>query len=844
MNTLRDPALHAYAYYLARAAGDSVQDKAVRRETFLAELNRSLVALGGQALASLPSPERSDRHTRLELYRSGHLPRPDGGAWLFAYQMHDTYLLRLTVYRAGAYPVEDLAALKRDLGWEADGHLAGYLGTSRYYCALAGPAAAQAAATALLGEGRLWPEQTPYGPLYGRSLPAGPFALFYPHTEAEDAANDFFDRIAPELEWYAHKIAGQAREYEHGQRPVLSALEDELRAGGRAARQLYARLLAGDETAGVRLTAQLDHLEALHLDYTTRLEETITIRHGLRLNEGNFRDVLAREGFELDDDGLLQARRLASLGRLGRQLSSDLGFYHPLARQTTELLARLRAGQARLGLPSVSAEAEGIDKPGMEQRCGQRARGLNPHLVIQHPSIPLSEREKDLLRILFAPYTHLALDAEFRAGFGGARAFLALPSRPDGPDAYTVVKLGDAEAILEEANRYDSFVADKLPPITARIQGRPAVLGPQAALRYTFIGGEAGHGRNCSLHEFALTHSAREVADLLEKKLLAIFGPLWWLQRNDYHFLLWEEYDRLLPLHTVLDPTSDDVASSRSLNGESPVEGTFQMGETLRLENFIITEVDSRGWLTLAGHDPAGGPGWRIRLNLPTDELAHYTPQQRLDSTLGTVVEHRRWGLAEGARGAFPNFEPAGEGFEVEGRELPNPLPLLDDLLCQRIFSFRSVIHGDLNLENVLIGPGGLLWLIDFAWVRKGHTLLDFCWLETQFVAHVIAPRFHRAKQGPAAFLPVLDWLENYDLRQTPVLDHEVQTEAATLMAGVRRFGRQCMRDVTNRDEYRLPLLLTYLAALRHGNRLDKMSIAPLPKQLALTAAAVLASYT
>ena len=51
------------------------------------------------------------------------------------------------------------------------------------------------------------------------------------------------------------------------------------------------------------------------------------------------------------------------------------------------------------------------------------------------------------------------------------------------------------------------------------------------------------------------------------------------------------------------------------------------------------------------------------------------------------------------------------------------------------VMSPRSIIHGDLNLENVLIGPGGMVWLIDFATTREGHPLMDFAHLEAEIIA-------------------------------------------------------------------------------------------------------------
>ncbi len=58
----------------------------------------------------------------------------------------------------------------------------------------------------------------------------------------------------------------------------------------------------------------------------------------------------------------------------------------------------------------------------------------------------------------------------------------------------------------------------------------------------------------------------------------------------------------------------------------------------------------------------------------------------------------------------------------------------------------QSIIHGDLNLENILLGPGDFLWLIDFAQTREGPPLFDFAHLEADLIAHVFAPRIDRVE--------------------------------------------------------------------------------------------------
>jgi len=50
-------------------------------------------------------------------------------------------------------------------------------------------------------------------------------------------------------------------------------------------------------------------------------------------------------------------------------------------------------------------------------------------------------------------------------------------------------------------------------------------------------------------------------------------------------------------------------------------------------------------------------------------------------------------------------------------------------------------IHGDLNLENILVTRAGdklLGWFIDFARARMGHSVFDFVKLETEIKTHLL----------------------------------------------------------------------------------------------------------
>jgi hypothetical protein len=140
-------------------------------------------------------------------------------------------------------------------------------------------------------------------------------------------------------------------------------------------------------------------------------------------------------------------------------------------------------------------------------------------------------------------------------------------------------------------------------------------------------------------------------------------------------------------------------------------------------------------------------------------------------------------------------------GLELFG--LPDPLELLPEMLEKTVQGSRSIIHGDLNLENIMVGPGGMLWLIDFAQTREGHTLFDFAHLGAEVIAHVIAPQVPDPRQ-------YLDLLQGQEIPKLNPLN--------TLLAELEQISSRCLFNPSYRDEYRLALAISCLGALKYTN--------------------------
>ncbi len=419
--------------------------------------------------------------------------------------------------------------------------------------------------------------------------------------------------------------------------------------------------------------------------------------------------------------------------------------------------------------------------------------------------IELHPAENNLLQALFRDYSRVMVEREFRSGYSGARTLLILPIRNDGrADAYTIAKMGTSNAIVQEYQNFERYVKHTLPPITARIQEAPvksqeprvesqgsrlkaqgstlkaqgSILNTQhsalAVLRYTFVG-EAGK------MPMSLGEALREPGNVaLLRKLFDTFGPNWWFQRRPYSFRLGQEYDRVLPAHLIVAPAAPNDSPAHIIDGQLTAGASapaIAIGTCVLLRNFGQVELGaSDNRYALIGAASAGQAPLRVRcanwVNTRQAPEAACTQRGLLARVIGTRESLLRDAVA---------------GLSLFG--LPNPLPSLPRLLNEQVSGSQSTIHGDLNLENALVGPGGFIWLIDFATTRDGHTLFDFAHLHTEIIAHIIAPHS-----------PI-----------HPNLEHPLLSEMNAL-------AQRCWFNPTQAREYDLARFVSCLGALKHRN--------------------------
>lgn len=172
-----------------------------------------------------------------------------------------------------------------------------------------------------------------------------------------------------------------------------------------------------------------------------------------------------------------------------------------------------------------------------------------------------------------------------------------------------------------------------------------------------------------------------------------------------------------------------------------------------------------------------------------------------------------------------------------------------------------SHIHGDLNLENILITRSGdklLGWIIDFAKSRKGHAPFDFVKVETELKTQIIAPYLENligllhlvGLNLNQAVKICLDWFTEFEKTGTYRFDLEIDKQTIAPAVYREHIEKICkvfdliveIRRLASRykfgTEYNWGLLFYSLTVLKFKN-LDETPSSPLPKTLAYLSGSV-----
>jgi class 3 adenylate cyclase len=152
-------------------------------------------------------------------------------------------------------------------------------------------------------------------------------------------------------------------------------------------------------------------------------------------------------------------------------------------------------------------------------------------------------------------------------------------------------------------------------------------------------------------------------------------------------------------------------------------------------------------------------------------------------------------------------------------------------------------IHGDFNLENILVDPDARdVRLIDFALARRDHVLHDLLRLETEIVTKLLPEQLSDADLSSTVVCALYRHLHmlmavDADATAAQALPAAL-AQPLMLLKALRALARDYLFRRGDWSEYYQGLTLYLLGALKFKN-LDRVPSAPLPKQVAFWAAAM-----
>ena len=407
-----------------------------------------------------------------------------------------------------------------------------------------------------------------------------------------------------------------------------------------------------------------------------------------------------------------------------------------------------------------------------------------------------------------------------QGGYSEAKLLVVTPIHADNrEDASVVVKIDHVDLILDEAQRYETHVKSKLPPLTARIEERPTTpeASNYAGIKYTLITDYNSNPQD--LRAILNDWNPEELGEWLKDELFPAFGRTWWQQNSPYRFQVWREYDWLLPPVLTLNLTQSQKVTPQTHILKVPIKRAklpyIEYGDIVSLENFTVQKViPEKKRIQLAiGHGTDSARAYQIEVNgVDFDEQAYYRGEV-IDRVVGTVWKTRQESLMHTIKGLEPDFPIDGTVIQGDGvyyEKLPNPLTTYEEVLDYHVNGAVSTIHGDLHLGNIMIGPNNSAFLIDFAHTRDGHTIFDWANLEMSLFGDVVMPKVGDSWDD---IRKVIGYVATLNKDNSFPDGNAKLVQVLSAVRKVRSIAKECLFNDESWVEYYIALALSALRA-------------------------------
>lgn len=439
-----------------------------------------------------------------------------------------------------------------------------------------------------------------------------------------------------------------------------------------------------------------------------------------------------------------------------------------------------------------------------------------------------------VLRALFADYERLIITKRFTSGRSGSLVYLVRPLRADGlSELPTVAKIDHAPRIAQEWDAFRHCIQNRL-PAAADVSGAPVYQGEWGGLRYPLAG--AATFTIASLADYYRDTTADDVCYVLEKRLFRSLSNIW-AERRMQPAASWRAlYDDFLPPNLLINCATTGDDPLRTLGPADVARPLpFAIGDCVTLTGFVVTRVLPQEQALLLDLPHDSGRAFHIQVgNVP--DLSRYAVEQTpAEPLVGRVQATRATLLQAQIAPALPlgSDLTAAELILPDKRHVPNPLVALPRLLAMTRDVNLACIHGDLNLQNVLVEPENRnAYLIDFVNAREDHLLRDFFHLEMAIVTRLLAPALSETADISTQILDLYERL--HCAHHLPITAPADLEKPFTVLQTIRRTAGHYLSRPHAWDEYYAGVAVYLLGAMRYRDLEEK----PDAKRAAFWAAA------
>lgn len=321
---------------------------------------------------------------------------------------------------------------------------------------------------------------------------------------------------------------------------------------------------------------------------------------------------------------------------------------------------------------------------------------------------PLEPHIYQILSQLFAGYVRVSVRSEFTGGLSSGRVFLVRPIPVDGAELPVVVKIDYGDRIAKEYGAFRRFTRNRLPRM-AEIRGEP-VYTPDSTfggLCYPFVG--SGEFPIRSLHSYLQEATLEDIEKALTQQLFPALETLWRQAQKGYpEFCLEDYYDSFLPMNLIIemDALAENV-SPIALIPSSVRAQAITIGDAVQISGFQVVKVNRKDRKLSLDIPPSTDDFAAYRIQVADiSDIERYQMGQMITVPLTGIVRSTRASLlqqqVQKAMGDEVDIAAATLSLSP-AQHLPNPLVALPAILKTSLDVFLGTIHGDLNLQNILV---------------------------------------------------------------------------------------------------------------------------------------------